>query len=189
VKAVAEYRHQDVYYTKEGELKNKRSDYLMAGVDYELAKKLTVSGRAGAEWRHRSAERSVSSPYAELSGKFDYAPESFLVFGYGYTLEETSDVVRFTDTRVNRFFGNLQHSFTKLIVGSLSLDYEPSQLEGRRGLRNADETTVRSGVALSYLPTKNWTISVNYDVDRVWSDLPEREMRRQRYGANASYTF
>jgi hypothetical protein len=69
VKAIAEFRHQDVFYRKLGEAKNKRSDYLMAGADYDVAKKLTVSGRAGAEWRHRSSERSSTAPYAELVAK------------------------------------------------------------------------------------------------------------------------
>jgi hypothetical protein len=189
VKAVAEYRHQDVYYRKLGEDKNKRSDYLMAGVDYELAKKLSLSGRVGSEWRQRSAERSTTAPYAEISGKYDYAQDSFAIFGYAYTLEETSDVARFNDSKVNRLFVNVQHSLTKLIVASGSLTYEPSQLQGRRGVPNADETTVRGGLALSFLPTKNWTFSANYDYDRVTSDLPERAMRRERFGANASFTF
>ena len=77
-KAVAEYRHQDIYYRKLGETKNKRSDYVMAGADYELARKLTVSGRAGLEWRSRRGERSATAPYAELSGKYAYSPRSFL---------------------------------------------------------------------------------------------------------------
>ncbi len=188
-KLVGEFRHQDVYYRKLGEIKNKSSDYLMGGVDYAVAKKLTTSARVGAEWRHRASERSATAPYAEVSAKFDYLEGSFISAGYMRTLEEPSDTVRFTDTRVNRFFANVQHHVTPLIVLSGSLTYEPSQLEGRRGQVNVDEDTVRTGVAASYLPTKHWTLSVTYDNDHVDSDDPARDLRRERAGANASYAF
>ena len=48
---------------------------------------------------------------------------------------------------------------------------------------------MRFGGALSYLPTKNWTVSANYDYDRVSSADAARNMRRERFGLNASYTF
>ena len=109
LKVVAEYRHQDVYYKKLGEVKNKNSDYLMGGVDYVVAKKVSATGRAGIEWRHRNTERSASVPYLEVTTKFDYATDSFVTSGYMLTIEESSDTARFTDTRVNRFFVNVQH--------------------------------------------------------------------------------
>ncbi len=189
VKAVAEIRHQDVFYRKLGEAKNKSSDYLMGGLDYAFAKKLTASGRVGAEWRHRSAERSASSPYAEASVKYDYSESSFLSAGYMFTLEETSDTARFTDSKINRVFGNLQHHLTALIVASGSLTYESSVLQGRRGQVNINENTIRAGAALSYLPTKNWTVSTHYDLDRVKSDDRARQMVRHRFGVGASYAF
>ena len=188
-KLVGEVRHQDVFYSKLGEIKNKFSDYLMGGADYAVAKKLTASGRAGVEWRHRDAERSTTAPYVELSVKYDYVEGSFLTAGYVHTLDESSDTTRFTDTLVNRFFVNLQHKLTALIAVSGSLTYEPSQLEGRRGQVNINEDTLRAGFALSYLPTKHWTISLSYDNDRVNSDDPGRNLRRERVGANAIYTF
>ena len=188
-KIVGEYRHQDVYYRKEGELKNKNSDYLMAGVDYSVAKKVSVSGRLGAEWRSRAAERDTTAPYAEFSGKYDFTDRSFFVGGYVYTLEETSDTINYTDMEVNRFFANLQHAITPLIVASGSLTYEPSVLQGRRGVPNADEDTVRFGAAASYLPNKNWTVTISYDYDRVKSDDAPRNLRRERVGVNAIYSF
>jgi hypothetical protein len=189
LKAAGEFRHQDVYYDKLGETKNKNSDYLMGGLDYELAKQLTVSGRAGLEWRHRAAERSASLPYLEVTAKYDYTEDSFLTGGYMLTVEETSDLARFTDSRVNRFFISAQHHITALIVASGSFTYEPSVLRGRRGHANIDEDTTRAGIALSYLPTKNWTTSASYDYDDVQSGDAARTTKRTRFGLNASYTF
>lgn len=199
LKGVAEYRHLDVYYRKLGEEKNKNSNYVMGGFDYEAAKKLTLSARAGAEWRHRAEEPGATVPYVELSGRYQYAEASFITAGYAYTFDESSDTARFTDQKVNRLFANVQHSITALIVASVSIDYEPAVLQSRTdyapiairefGRANLDETATRAGVALSYLPTKNWVVSASYDFDHVSSDDPVRSTERHRAGLNVSYTF
>jgi len=189
MKAVGEYRHQIIAYRQAGENKDKSSDFGLVGADYNVSKKLTATGRFGFEDRQRDAERSETVPYAEISAKYDYVTGSFLSAGYIYTLEETSNVALYTDTLVNRFFANVQHAITAKIAASGSIDYEPSQLQGRRGLPNVDETTTRLGVALSYLPTKNWIISASYDYDDVSSDDVTREFNRNRVGLTATYTF
>lgn len=189
LKAVGEYRHQDIDYTDAGGTKDKTSNYLLAGADYNVAKKVTASARLGYEWRHRDGERSDTSPYVELTTKYDYAQGSYVTAGYVYTLEESSNVTLYTDTQVNRFFVNVQHALTGLITVSGSIDWEPSQLQGRRGLPNVDENTTRLGVALTYLPTKNWAISASYDYDKVSSDDAARELDRNRMGLTARYSF
>jgi hypothetical protein len=78
---------------------------------------------------------------------------------------------------------------TALIVASGSLIVESAELQGRRGQLDLAEDTVRAGAALSYLPTKNWTIAASYDVDRVRSEDRTREMVRHRVGLTASYAF
>lgn len=189
VKLVAEYRRQEVFYRKLGEIKNKDSDYVMAGADYFVARKVSFSGRLGNEWRRRDAEASTQSPYVELSGKYDFAEKSYLVGGYVYTLEETSDTTRFTDSKVHRMFVNAQKALTALIAASASITYETATLQGRRGFSHLDEDTVRCGAGLSYLPTKNWTVSASYDHDRVFSQDAPRDLKRNRIGLSGSYTF
>lgn len=191
LKGVAEFRHMDVFYRKEGERKNKRSEYVMGGFDYEAARKLTLSTRFGAEWRRRASEDNTTSPYAEVSGRYGYAEHSSLTGGYAYTFDEPSDTERFTDQKVNRFFVNVEHALTALIVASASFNYEPAVLQARRnaGIPDLDETATRAGLALSYLPTKNWIVTASYDHDRVRSDEPSRSVKRNRAGLSASYTF
>lgn len=188
-KAVAEYRHEDIYYRKEGEAKNKHTEFALVGLDYAIAKKLSLSGRIGNEWRTRSSQASASTPYAELSGKYDYARGSFLALGYAYTYEETSNVFLYNDTKVNRLFVNVQHALSALITASASIDYEPSVLQGRRGVPNIDETTSRVGLALTWTPTRHWSVSGTYDYDHVDSDDPGRDQVRSRVGLSAAYTF
>jgi hypothetical protein len=189
LKAVGEVRHLDVFYRKLGELKNKRSDFAMAGVDYAVAKKLTATGRVGAEWRHRSAERGAAVPYSEATAKYTYAPDSFVTVGYMLTIEETSDTARFTDTRVNRYIFNIQHHLTPLIALSAGGTFEPATITGRRGQPNINEETGRFGAALTYLPTKNWLISASIDIDKVNSAAPGRGVERTRFGVKGSYTY
>lgn len=191
VKAVAEYRHQDVYYRKSGETKNKNSEYAMVGADYDVARKVTLVSRAGAEWRRRASEQNATNPYAELSGRYQYAERSFVTGGYSYSFDESSDTARFTDQKVNRLFVNVQHSLTALVIASASADYEPSVQQARRGLGigNQEETTARFGGALTYTPTKNWSLSATYDFDHTQSDDPARSVERHRAGLSAAYTF
>ncbi len=188
-KLVVEYRHQDVLYRTGGATKNKHSDFLMAGADYAPGPKISGSARLGFESRRRSGERSTTSPYAELSGKYDYGKQAFVSGGYVYTLEESSDTTRFTDTQVNRFFVNVQHPLAPSVIASGSINYEPTQLQGRRGQRDLNENNTRLGLALHYTPTKNWTVSANYDYDHVTSDDAARQLERHRTGVSATFAF
>lgn len=189
-KLVGEYRFQDIAYRTSANLKDKTSNFLMAGVDYNPGKQLLVSGRAGVEDRNRDSAADTTSPYVELSGRYTYAEGSYLATGYSYTIEEASDVGNYTDTNVNRLFVNVQHRLTGAFTASGSLTYEPSTLQGRPGVRaDADEQTTRFGLGLTWLPTKNWTVSATYDLDRVQSDADERDQSRDRAGISGRYTF
>ena len=189
LKLAGEYRHQDVDYSNNSGTNNKHSDFFMAGFDYTAGPKLTASFRAGAEYRQRAGLSSETSPYAELSAKYDYAKGSFISVGYSYSFEETSNPQLFSDERVNRIFVNLQHAVSALVVASGSIDYEPATLDGRPTQANISEDSTHAGVALSYLPTKNWTISASYDYDLVASVLSSRGLNRARYGVSATVVF
>lgn len=190
-KLVGEYRFQDVAYDQNAGAKDKRSHFFLGGVDYSVGQNLTFAARGGFEDRAREGASDTTAPYAELSTRYSYSENSFVAAGYIYTLEESSDVVRFTDTQVNRFFVNVQHRLSALITASGSLNWEPSQLQGRGGVATADvsETTTRVGLALSWLPTKNWMVSATFDADKVDSDDPNRDQDRTRFGVSARFSF
>jgi opacity protein-like surface antigen len=189
-KLVGEYRYQSINYRSGSSTKDKTSNFLMGGVDYNPGKDLLVSTRAGFESRHRDSEPNATAPYVELSTRYTYAEGSFLAVGYTYTIEEPSDIVNYTDTNVNRFFANVQHRLTGTITASGSLTYEPSRLQGRGGVHvDINETTTRFGLGLSWQPTKNWTADATYDLDDINSDDPNRGQNRTRFGVSARYTF
>ncbi len=189
-KLVGEYRYQSINYRSGSATKDKTSNFLMGGVDYNPGKNLLVSTRVGFEDRKRESAANTTAPYAELSTRYTYAEGSFLAAGYTYTIEEPSDIVNYTDANVNRFFVNLQHRLTGTITASGSLTYAPSRLQGRSGKHvDINETTTRFGLGLSWQPTKNWTAAATYDLDDVNSDDPSRGQNRSRIGVSARYTF
>jgi Putative beta-barrel porin 2 len=190
LKAAGEFRHQDVDYSTNPASNNKHSDFFMAGFDYTAGPKLTASFRLGAEYRTFAGLPDTTTPYAEFSLRYDYAKQSFISAGYTYDLEETSDPIHYSDEKVNRMFVNVQHQFSALIVGSVSMDYEPSTLVGRPGQSgNVGEDSTHAGLALTYLPTKNWSITTSYDYDFVDSGVSARGMNRSRTGLSATVVF
>ncbi len=125
-----------------------------------------------------------------MSGKYDYAKGSFVSVGYTYSLEETSDPTHFSDQKTNRMFVNVQHAVSALIVASGSFDYEPSVLIGRPGIQtDVNEDSTHAGAALTYIPTKNWTISASYDYDKVSSGIASRALNRSRVGLSATVVY
>ena len=189
LKLAGEYRHLDVDYRNDPSENDKHSDFLMAGFDYKVGPRLTASFRVGGEYTHRDSLASETTPYVEFAAKYDYAKNSFISAGYTYDLEETSNPILFSDEKVNRMFVNIQHAFTGLIVGSAAFDYEPATLLGRDGEPNIIEDTTHAGAAATYLPTRNWKVSLTYDYDYVKSALSSRGLNRSQVGVRAVVTY
>ena len=189
-KLLGEYRYQTIEYDRAGGLKDKDSHFLLAGVDYTAGPRLAVNGRVGLENRRRRGAPDEDAPYAELSGRYAYGEISFLSAGYVLTFEETSNVALYTDTKVNRFFVNVQHAVTPTLVVSGLFNYEPSTLQGRPGVSpDRDETTLRTGGAITYLAARNWSLSATIDWDNVDSDDASRDYDRTRVGLSGRYVF
>ncbi|MDD2765034.1 MAG: hypothetical protein PHE83_13785 [Opitutaceae bacterium] len=186
---VGEYRYQAIAYDHVGDLKDKRSNFLLAGMDYSPGKQLTLTGRAGLEDRRRDGASGTTAPYAELTCRYSYTENSFAAAGYTYSLEETDNPTLFTDTRMNRFFFNVQHAVTAMIIASGSITVEPSTLLGRTGQTDVKETATRLGSALTYVARKNFTVSATYDYDWVHSDAANRRQGRTRFGVNGRLYF
>jgi hypothetical protein len=190
LQAMAEYRHLVIDYATGGAFKNKRSDFGLVGMDYAMNAKFSLSGRLGVEHRRREGEGSDTLPYAELGVKFDHGQNSYVSFGYGYSVEETSNIELYSDTSVNRFFVNVQQALLPQLAATASLTWEPSRLHGRKGVRpDQDETNTQTGLALIYQPSKRWSVSVTWDYDHVSSDDASRQLVRNRTGLSARYVF
>jgi len=51
------------------------------------------------------------------------------------------------------------------------------------------EDSTHAGVALTYLPSKNWSVTASYDYDFVDSGVSSRGMNRSRTGVSATVVF
>ncbi len=189
LKLAGEYRHEDVDYRNNPSENDKHSDFLMAGFDYKVGPQLTASVRVGGEHTRRDGLSDQTTPYVEIAGKYDYAKGSFVSAGYTYDLEETSNPILFSNERTNRIFANIQHAFTAEIFGSASLEYAPATLVGRPGQADIEEDTTHAGLALTYVPDRNWTVSATYDYDFVDSGISNRGMNRSQFGMRGTVTF
>ncbi|MDP1580678.1 MAG: hypothetical protein Q8M02_10385 [Candidatus Didemnitutus sp.] len=184
-KLVGEYRYQDISYDNSGTLKNKRSHFLLAGFNHNPGQQVLLSARVGMEDRSREGATDATVPYAELSARYTYSEGSFFSGGYIYTLEEASDVIRYTDSRLHRVFANVQHRLSGPFTVSASLSYESAELQGRGVTVDLAERTTRLGLALSWQPVRQWTFTATYDLDRIASADANRDQKRNRVGVAA----
>jgi len=190
LQTILEYRHLIINYDTAGDTKDKRSDFLLVGADRAMNAQLALTGRLGMEHRQRSGGNNDTLPYAELGLKFDYGQGSYVSAGYGYSVEETSNIDVYSDMSVNRFFVNLQQTLTARFLVTGAVIWEPSRLHIRPGGgSDKNETNAQLGVALIYRPSKVWSISATFDYDRIDSDDASRQLKRARTGLNAKYVF
>jgi len=190
LKISAEYRYQAIEYTTGGDTKNKFSHFLLFGAEDAINDRTAFTAKAGGEYRERSGDTNVFAPYVELGVKRDYGRGSFVSAGYSYSLEETSTIDLFDDMAVNRFFVNCEQAITPKLTGSVSVDWEPSILEGRRNISpNRNEVNTRVGFALIYRLQDQLSFSATIDLDQINSDQPGRSLSRQRYGVSVKYAF
>jgi len=189
-KIAGEYRFQDVSYETAGNLKDKQSNFLLGGFDMTPSQQSTFSLRGGMEFRSRDGAPDTDSPYVEVTGRYAYSEKSYLSGGYILTFEEVSNIARYTDIQVNRLFLNVEHALTAKLTGSMMYTVEPSELKARPGTGpNAEETTQRLGLALTFRPNRQTTIAAQFDVDNTASDDPARDLQRTRIGIDIRYTF
>jgi hypothetical protein len=190
IQAVTEYRHQTIRYRDGGETKDKDSDFALVGADYVLNARVALSGRLGAEYRRRKGADDELMPYAEFAVKADYGKGSYVSAGYGFSVEEISNLDVYTDMAVHRFFANAQQVLSPRTVATGSVSWEPAQLNGRESIReDRDETNTRAGLALIYRLNTRWTVSATVDRDEITSDDPGRMLKRTRGGLTIRCVF
>jgi hypothetical protein len=190
LQTVGEYRHQTIRYGSGGGRKDKDSDFALGGLDYVINPRAALTARLGAEYRRRKGADDDVLPYAELAAKADYGKGSYASIGYGFSVEEVSNLDVYTDMAVHRFFANLHHVVTPRLIAGASLSWAPGRLNGREGISpDRDETNTRAGLALSYRAGVRWTVSATLDRDDVESEGPGRELKRTRAGVSARWLF
>ena len=153
----------------------------MAGFDYKPGPKLTASLRVGGEYTRRDGLSDETTPYVEFAAKYDYAQG--VVHQRGLHVRPRGDIQpgavlrREDEPDVREPPARLHRLRRRLGVRAVRARRRSSAGPGRRTSRRTRPTP---GLALTYLPNKNWTVTASYDYDFVDSGISSRGMNRSR---------
>ncbi|MEO0795692.1 MAG: hypothetical protein AAFX93_11035 [Verrucomicrobiota bacterium] len=186
---VGEYRFEYNDYTDNSPPKSNYSNFVLAGFDYNFAERLFILARVGAEFRIRENNPNRNSPYGELTAVYSLTERSYISGALTYGIFETTDTLSFLDQENLDLQLNIEYFVLPKVAVSGSGFFQYAQLNGRTFVADADEYTYRAGVGISYLPTDNLTIWINYDYDFVDSQVNGRNQVRNRVGGYARYSF
>ncbi|WP_309383466.1 hypothetical protein [Cerasicoccus frondis] len=186
---VGEYDFEYNDYTNDSPPKSNYSHFVLGGVDYQLAERLVLEARLGAEFRIRESNPNRTSPYGELTAVYQLTERSYVAGAVTYGIFETTDTNSFLDQENLDLQLNFEYFVLPRVALSGSVLYQYAQLNGRTGIADANEYTYRTGVGVTYMITDNWSTWINYDYDNVDSQVVGRSQVRNRVGGYVRYTF
>jgi hypothetical protein len=171
--------------------RNVRSYYMYAGLDQNFRPDLTGSLRAGAyysDYYNNPQGQNDWSPYALLSLRYTYLPESYLEFGFTYDYSPSSvfsannagDIT--LNVQAATVYVSLNHRITPKLYGSIIAQFQDSTYYGGPLDGDADKYFL-IGLNLSYRFTPNFSAEVGYNYD----DFNSGETTLGTYNRNRVY--
>jgi len=181
-------RRQDIVSNERNALMN----YLYVGLEHNFRPDLTGAFRVGGyytDYYNNPNDQNAVSPYAQLSLRYTYLPESSLEFGFNYDYSAASSVNvnantgSFTlNTQSATVYAALNHRIRPKLYGNIIAQYQNSMYYG--GLYDGKgENYYLVGLNLQYRFTPNFSTEVGYNYDLVTSDVTEY----QGYDRNRIY--
>jgi hypothetical protein len=178
------------------EVRNARSYYGYVGLDHNFQPNLTGSIRAGARWTdyyNNPTSQNDAAPYAMMSLKYTYLPESFVSLGgsYDYSSSSVFSVNSAGDltlsAQAGTVFGSITHRIVPKLFGSLVAQYQNSTYYGGSYDGKADNFYL-VGLNLRYQFTPNFSAEVGYNFDDLVSTAqPDYNRNRVYIGVTGSY--
>jgi hypothetical protein len=177
-------------------VRNARSYYGYVGLDHNFQPNLTGSIRAGARWTdyyNNPTSQNDASPYAMMSVKYTYLPESFVQLGgsYDYSSSSIFSVNNAGDltlsAQAGTVFGVITHRIVPKLFGSLTAQYQNSTYYGGTYDGKADNFYL-VGLNLRYQFTPNFSAEAGYNFDDLVSTAQPNYNRNRVYiGVTGSY--
>ena len=171
--------------------------YVYIGVDHNFRPDLTGSFRAGGNYNdyYNSGGQNNLSPYALVSLRYTYLPESYLEVGYSYDFNTSANFSGVNQpgnltlgAYSSSLYATLHHRITPKLHGSLYGQFQNNLYYG--GLYNNDSQQYWVlGLQLEYTFNRYFSVQVGYDYDNVGGDIPNQNYDRNRVyvGVTASY--
>jgi hypothetical protein len=167
---------------------------LFVGAEHALSSQFKVSGRVGGEYTDfDTLEGDELTPWAEVTGSYNYLPGSYFQFGFLYGRNATDmgvpagdEVV--TDQQSGTIFASVTHRITPRLDGNLIGRFQRSEFQNG-GLDGDIDNFLMTGINLEYRFSPNWSTEVGYNYDRLDSDVRFRSFTRNRVYAGVRATY
>jgi len=188
-----------VYDTGEAvmsDARNARSYYGYVGLDHNFRPDFTGSVRLGGRYTdyYNSADsENQASPYAMLSLKYTYLPESSIQFGGSYDYSPTSltpyanaaNSIN-TSAEAGTVFVALTHRIVPKLYGSVLAQYQNSMYVGGM-IDGQSDNFYLVGLNLRYQFNPNFSAGVGYNYDNLSGVQPHYDRNRVYLGITGSY--
>lgn len=163
--------------------RDSRSHYFFTGAGHRFTTDLRANGRIGvqhAEYPNAATatpafQKSQTSPYVDVSGSWDYLPNSSAQLGVRLS-RITTDISSSVDAEATTFYSSLNHEFTPDLKGSLLAQLQISEYGGANGTDNIFTT----GLNLEWRFHPVVSLEGGYNYDRQDADLAGRSYYRNR---------
>ncbi len=171
--------------------------YIYVGLDHNFRPDLTGSFRAGGNYNdyYNSGGQNNLSPYALVSLRYTYLPESYLEVGYTYDFNTSANFGSVNQpgnltlgAYSSSLYATLHHRITPKLHGSIYGQFQNNLYYG--GIYNNDSQQYWVlGLQLEYQFNRYFSAQVGYDYDNVGGDIPNQNYDRNRVyiGVTASY--
>ncbi len=180
------------------DVRNSRLYAPYIGVIHTFNPELSASANVGANYADYYNDSSTSgnwSPYAVVSVKYNYGPESYVSAGFSEDRNAT-DVATFAnngkitqDQETSVVFATINHRFTPKIYGNVTAQFQNSVFNGGSADGESEQYYL-VGLDLEYRFTPNFSGHVGYNYDDLASNSTlGRGFDRNRVylGVTASY--
>ncbi len=163
--------------------RDSRSHYFFTGAGHKFTPELRANGRVGLQYvEYPNAatavpafQKSQTSPYVDVSGSWDYLPNSSAQLGVRLS-RITTDISTSADAEATTFYSSLNHEFNPDLKGSLLAQFQMSQY----GTPNATDNIFTTGVNLEWRFHTFLSLEGGYNYDRQDSDIAGRSYYRNR---------
>lgn len=175
------------------------SHTVMAGVDYQWNRRLSMSVSAGGEYRTYDAEGADSevAPRVEAVLNYIVAKRTTARWVNSFSLDDTGRAGSQSGGYSYRTGLSLQHVLTRRLNANLSLNYVHQDFgdsldldtEAASSFDASTEDTFYANVGFNYRLWKTWSLTGSYSYTVVDSDDPFSEYDRSRIFVGVSYSF
>lgn len=190
---VAEYRLGIIAYENSSVLsRDSISHFFLAGFDHTFSPRVSITARAGVEYRTYDDLGDRTDPYGEATLVYALGPHLSLNWVNRYSLEEP-DVPGSPSRTTFRTGLTARYNITSRISSGLSLYWEHDDNEGIVTPLFASPSFVEDiysvSLSLRYAINRNWGAELGYDFADVESDIRLREYYRNRFYGGVNFQF